>query len=394
MIIFILLASEPIGESLFIGGLTGLVFYVIYFFFQRSKNKQASKEYVEEVKKEIISNSKVTLSIENTKIPVNCYTSLFKELKEKCNPANFMNPYDAEKVEISNYIFSKLDSNATNIRALIQLRNLAISKLGLSFPAKEIYEKLAEAYNPQKFVGENYDANKLHIANQIYSRIQSSQNNIIELEKIAQESGIVFVKFEMTKDANTENTANCNNDTNQDILDNSNTDNSNTASIVGVICVIIMIVLGFICLMIPDLTREEIRQVENQDTVWNGSVEKRDEEIKKEREIKINDFINYNTTYVISEITILDTNFTPPKDYHYRNGEVKITKSKIIINVGGHNFVSRIVSSRFYIKETDNYSTAEFVTENGKIVFWKDWKHSEFRYFLGGNYNNYHFLPF
>ena len=383
MIIYILLASEPIGERIFIGALTGLVFSIIIFFYQRSKNKQVSKEHVEEVKKEIISNSKVTLSIENTKIPVNCYTSLFEELKEKCNPANFMNPYDAEKVEISNNIFSKLDSNATNVQALIQLRNLAINKLGLSFSAKEIYEKLAEAYNPQKFVGENYDADKLHVANQIYSRIQNSKNSIIELEKIAQECGIVFVKSEITNDVNT---GICNKEKKQDNLDNSNT-NANFGFIFVITTIIIFLAIIAIC----GLSQKDARQVENPDKERKEIIEKRDEEIRKEREIEIKDFIDYNTIYVIPEITILDKDFTPPKDYHYRNGEVKITKSKIIINIGGHNFVSRIVSSRFYRKETDNFSTAEFVTENGKIVFWE---YSRYRYSLGGNYNNYHFLPF
>lgn len=245
MIIYILLASEPIGERMFIGALTGLIFSVIFFFYQRSKDKQASKEHVEEVKKEIISNSKVTLSVDNTKILVNCYTTLFAELKEKCNPANFMDPYDAEKVEISNNIFSKLNSNATNILALIQLRNLAINKLGLSFSAKEIYEKLSEAYNPHKFVGENYDADKLHVANQIYSRIQSSQNNIIELEKIAHECGIVFVKSEITNDAYT----GIYNKEKQ--LDNH--DNSNTNSTIGFIFVTIIIFVAVlaICLNLP-----------------------------------------------------------------------------------------------------------------------------------------------
>ena len=382
MIINVLFASEPIGERIFIGVLTGLVFSVIFFFYQRSKNKQASKEHIEEVKQEIISNSKVTLSIENTKIPVNCYTTLFEELKEKCNPANFMNPYDAEKVEISNNIFSRLDSNATNIQALIQLRNLAINKLGISFSAKEIYDKLAEAYNPQKFVGENYDADKLHVANQIYSRIQNSKNSIIELEKIAQECGIVFVESEIMNDANT---ATCNKETNQ-----GNHDNSNTDSTVGVITIISLAFIT-ICLIASGLSHKGARQVENQDSVWNEFIEKQDEGIKKEREIKINDFIDYNTIYVIPEITILDKDFTPPKDSHYRNGEVKITKSKIIISIGENIFESRIVSSRFYRKEADNFSRAEFVTENGTIEFWKD---SGYRYSLVGNYDNYIFVPF
>ena len=397
--IYILLASEPIGERIFIGLLTGIIFSVIYFFYEKNKNKKVSKECDEKVKKEILSDSKGTLAIVNPLIPVNCYTSLYEELKEKCNPANFMNPYDAEKVEISNNIFSRLDSNATNIQALIQLRNLAINKLGLSFSAKEIYEKLAEAYNPQKFVGKNYDADKLHIANQVYSRIQSNQNSIIELEKIAQEYGIDFVKSDITNDANT---ANCNKETIRNNLDNSNTDSN-----VGFITTIVLtfISICFIVFIVAETSdaQNDAKSVAAADTVQNDtlpivyadkekkkSVEKRDEDgnLRSEQEIEIKDFINYNTTYVIPEITIADMSFTPAKRYHYRNGEVKFSKSKIIINIGGNNFVSRIVSSRFYRKEYDNFSSdeAEFVTENGEFHFWKD---SRCHYNLSGNFDNY-----
>ena len=63
-----------------------------------------------------------------------------------------MDPYNAEKVEISNQIYSQLDNNKNNVSELIDLRNLAIKKLGLSFSAKELYDKLSEIYNPINFV--------------------------------------------------------------------------------------------------------------------------------------------------------------------------------------------------------------------------------------------------
>lgn len=186
-------ASVPIGERVFIGALNGLIIGICIYLYRKHKNKNALKEYEKEVQKEIISDSKTTVATDNPRIPLQCYSTLLTELKEKCNPALFLEPYDAEKVEISNGIYAQLDRSANDLQTLIKLRNLAITKLGISFSATELYEKLSEAYNPRQYVGEHYDADKLHVANQIYSRIQNNKDNIIELERIAQECGIGFV---------------------------------------------------------------------------------------------------------------------------------------------------------------------------------------------------------
>ena len=39
------------------------------------------------------------------------YSFLYKDLLDKCNPSNYMNPYDAKKVEISNSIYSQIEEN-------------------------------------------------------------------------------------------------------------------------------------------------------------------------------------------------------------------------------------------------------------------------------------------
>ena len=101
-----------------------------------------------------------------------------------------MNPYDAEKVGVANSIFSRLEENKDNVGELIQLRNQAILKLGISFSASTMFECLSKIYNPSKFMGKNYDAEKLLAANKIYDKILQNKNNIIELEKIAKDMGI------------------------------------------------------------------------------------------------------------------------------------------------------------------------------------------------------------
>lgn len=111
------------------------------------------------------------------------YSNLYDELNQKCNPANFMSPYDPEKVDISNSIFSQLEENIYNVEILISLRNIAISKLGISFSTSELYEKLHHIYNPANYIGDNYDAEKLCAANNLYIQIESNKNNITVLEK-------------------------------------------------------------------------------------------------------------------------------------------------------------------------------------------------------------------
>ncbi len=173
MIHILLYVSNSLGERFFVGAIDGLILAVIIYFVQKRRKKKAKKQYVEDLKKEIYNDSSSQPSASNNSIEVAYYDTLYDELVEKCNPAIYMNPYNAEKVEISNQIYSQLDTNMNNISVLIELRNQAIKKLGLSFSAKELYDKLCDIYNPNNYIGEKYDADKLHVANQIYAKIQS-----------------------------------------------------------------------------------------------------------------------------------------------------------------------------------------------------------------------------
>lgn len=126
----------------------------------------------------------------NHVVELSCYNKMYDELYEKCNPSNYMNPYDDQKVRISNQIFSQLEENKDNESGLISLRNKAIEELGLDFGAKELFDALANILNPQNYVGENYDAEMLSRANLYYPAVLSHSDDIIELEKIADMSDI------------------------------------------------------------------------------------------------------------------------------------------------------------------------------------------------------------
>lgn len=192
MIQVLLYISDSMGERFFVGAIQGLIGAIILYFWLRHSKKKEKKQYEKALKEEIYHDSSPQTTASSNTIEVDYYNTLYDELKEKCNPAIYMNPYNAEKVEISNQIYSQLDSNKENVSYLIELRNLAIKKLGLSFSAKELFEKLSEIYNPNNYVGEKYDADKLHISNQIYAKIQKCADDIVELENIAKENCIVL----------------------------------------------------------------------------------------------------------------------------------------------------------------------------------------------------------
>jgi hypothetical protein len=186
------------GERFFVGAIDGLILAVIIYFVQKRRKKKEKKQYEKALKEEIYHESSLQTKFSSNTIEVDYYNTLYDELKEKCNPANYMNPYNAEKVEISNQIYSQLDSNKDNIYFLIELRNLAIKKLGISFSAKELFEKLSMIYNPNNYIGEKYDADKLHVANQVYAKIQKISEDIVGLEKLAKENGIDLIKTNHT----------------------------------------------------------------------------------------------------------------------------------------------------------------------------------------------------
>lgn len=186
--------SDSMGEKFFIGAIQGIIGAIILYFWLRRSKKKEKKQYENSLKEEIYHDSSSQSNDSDNIIEVDYYNTLYDELKERCDPAKYMEPYNAEKVEISNNIFSQLDTNRNNIYELIKLRNYAIKKLGLTFSAKELYDKLSKIYNPNNFVGDKYNADKLHVANQIYAKIQRSSDDIVELENIAKENSIVLIK--------------------------------------------------------------------------------------------------------------------------------------------------------------------------------------------------------
>lgn len=112
---------------------------------------------------------------------------LLNKLNKKCNPANFMNPYDEIKVEKANIIFEELTkTNISDIEALKAIRKRAIEELGISFIDNEYIEELKTKCNPQQFL-KPYNAEKVSIANIIYNKLINNIDSIEILEEIEKE---------------------------------------------------------------------------------------------------------------------------------------------------------------------------------------------------------------
>ena len=112
---------------------------------------------------------------------------LLHELKKKCFPKNFMEPYDFEKVEIANELYPLLSSDNLSTEEVFNLRDRAINELGVTIDTDVIFEELSAICNPKNFM-EPYDAKKVSIANRLYRRVIENKSNIVELERIREEA--------------------------------------------------------------------------------------------------------------------------------------------------------------------------------------------------------------
>lgn len=112
------------------------------------------------------------------------YPSLYLELKDKCNPKNFLVPYDKKKVDIANDLYSQLLNSDENDSDVIHiLREQATQKLGIVLSTKKLYEELLDYCNPQKFMNP-YNHSAIQQANHYYSLIHEYRNQLDKLEAL------------------------------------------------------------------------------------------------------------------------------------------------------------------------------------------------------------------
>ena len=124
------------------------------------------------------------------------YESLHEELKARCAPENFMNPYEPEKVSRANKLYSEiltLDKNDDEKLKLLRLR--AMEELGIKFSTEQLFEKLTDSCNPKNFTGDSYDEERLELANGLYQQILMNADDIFALEEIEGKAGDLIKEY-------------------------------------------------------------------------------------------------------------------------------------------------------------------------------------------------------
>ena len=115
---------------------------------------------------------------------------LYNKLKRLCNPANFMSKgnYNKEKVDKANDIWAKLMSiNQNDKEALNEIQILAVRELGINLINKDKVQELMDKVNPKNFINP-YNAEKLALANELYTIITKEGLTYNELEEVEEKA--------------------------------------------------------------------------------------------------------------------------------------------------------------------------------------------------------------
>ncbi len=114
--------------------------------------------------------------------------SLYKKLLRVSNPSNFIDNYNKEKVDLANSIYSRLvDINQDDNESLMALLDEVEVGLGISIVDDEMVSELKKKVNPKKYI-KPYDAEKVSLANDLYSRLTNDNISYKEIIQIEEES--------------------------------------------------------------------------------------------------------------------------------------------------------------------------------------------------------------
>ena len=118
---------------------------------------------------------------------------LYDKLKRLCNPSIFMKDYDKEKVDKANDIYQRLmEIKPDDKDALMSLQAEAVESLGIVLIDDEKLKELIEKVNPRRFMNP-YNAEKVKIANDLYSRLSKEGLSYEEYMKIEEESKLLYL---------------------------------------------------------------------------------------------------------------------------------------------------------------------------------------------------------
>ena len=114
--------------------------------------------------------------------------SMYNRLQRLCHPKNFVDNYDKEKVDAANVIYSKLlDTNRDDINAVVGLVVMAEKELNTNLLDEYQFDRLKNILNPKNYM-EPYDASNIALSNELYSQLMQPDLNYTKYVQIISKS--------------------------------------------------------------------------------------------------------------------------------------------------------------------------------------------------------------
>lgn len=133
----------------------------------------------------------IPLTIKESKVNKKKSETLHQRLVRLCNPKNFIDNYDKEKVEKANIIYKRLlETTPDNNDDLIEIQMQASSELGINFIDNTELEDLKEKVNPKRFLNP-YNAEKVSLANELYAVLAKNNLTYGELMEVKEKSKLL-----------------------------------------------------------------------------------------------------------------------------------------------------------------------------------------------------------
>lgn len=133
----------------------------------------------------------IPLTIKESKVNKKKFETLHQRLVRLCNPKNFIDNYDKEKVEKANIIYKRLlETTPDNNDDLIEIQMQASSELGINFIDNTELEDLKEKVNPKRFLNP-YNAEKVSLANELYAVLAKNNLTYGELMEVKEKSKLL-----------------------------------------------------------------------------------------------------------------------------------------------------------------------------------------------------------
>lgn len=133
----------------------------------------------------------IPLTIKESKVNKKKSETLYQRLVRQCNPKNFIDNYDKEKVEKANIIYKRLlETTPDNNDDLIEIQMQASSELDISFIDEAELEDLKEKVNPKRFLNP-YNAEKVSLANELYAVLAKNNLAYGELMEVKEKSKLL-----------------------------------------------------------------------------------------------------------------------------------------------------------------------------------------------------------